>query len=196
MSQEIKVGDVCLDLAQGRPVQVVQDTQQTVAEWSNDHDYQLQENYGNQRFDTGPNDRVYDVVYCNNIQSQPSKTYAFPDTRLARVEVEAADRDLYRVQDEIRIEALAAVFDSMQRYVGLNDAAIDAVARHVNGVHPAIVDEALELAEASRSGSMHGGPQDDIEDALEDVDVDADEIVEELNGDEDELGDFQEGVDP
>ncbi len=32
IEQSIKLGDVCLDLAQGRPVHVVTDTGQTVAE--------------------------------------------------------------------------------------------------------------------------------------------------------------------
>lgn len=61
MSDEIRVGDVALDLTQGRPVHIVEDTEQTVAEWSGDNDYDLEANYGNSRLGTGPNERVYDV---------------------------------------------------------------------------------------------------------------------------------------
>jgi len=55
---EIQVGDVCLDLTQGRPVHVVEDLQQTAAEWSEANNYELCENYGNDRLEGPPVDRV------------------------------------------------------------------------------------------------------------------------------------------
>jgi len=79
--QSIKLGDVCLDLAQGRPVHVIADTGQTVAEWSEANNYNLLDNYGNSRFDTTNDERVFDVVYCSNLKSRSSKTYAYPESR-------------------------------------------------------------------------------------------------------------------
>lgn len=102
---EIQVGDVCLDLAQGRPVHVVEDTQMTAAEWSGNNGYDLEANYGNSRLGAGPNDRVFEVVYCSNLKSEPSKTYAFPESRLARVETESAD-DGMPVYDRVAVDVL------------------------------------------------------------------------------------------
>ena len=110
MSEEIRVGDVCLDLAQGRPVHVVGDTGQTAAEWSEANNYELAENYGNSRLDTTPEDRVYDVVYCSSAKSEPSKTYAFPESRLLRVETEAAD-DGRPVAERAVQDVLEQLFD-------------------------------------------------------------------------------------
>jgi hypothetical protein len=89
--QVIRPGDICLDLAQGRPVHVLEDTGLTAAEWSEQNDYDLLENYANERFDATEHDRVYDVVYCSSAKSEPSKSYAFPESRLLRSETEAAD---------------------------------------------------------------------------------------------------------
>lgn len=85
------VGDVALDLAQGRPVHVIEATGQTAAEWSDINDYELTENYGNGRLGASDEDLVYEVVYCSNAKSEPSKTYAMPESRLLRIETEAAD---------------------------------------------------------------------------------------------------------
>jgi len=136
---DIQVGDVALDLAQGRPVHVLADTGLTAAEWSELEGYDLCGNYGNSRLDAGPDDRVFDVVYCSNIKSEPSKTYAMPESRLARVETEAAD-DGQPVADRVR-EALLADLVAEAYHTGNGDltAALEAVAA-------AVVDDELVAA--------------------------------------------------
>jgi len=110
MSNEIRIGDVALDLTQGHPVHVIDDTEQTVAEWSDANDYNLTENYGNSRLDTTADDRVYDVVYCSSAKSEPSKTYAMPASRLLRIETEAADGGR-PVAERVVLDVLEQLFD-------------------------------------------------------------------------------------
>ena len=142
----IGVGDVALDLAQGRPVHIVNATGQTAAEWSDANDYELTENYGNDRLGASADDRVYDVVYCSNAKSEPSKTYAMPASRLLRIETEAADdgRPVYQraVRDTIETLLLAASADTTRRTI-------------VELATPAfgndLVTEAAELADVERT---------------------------------------------
>ena len=142
----IGVGDVALDLAQGRPVHVVNATGQTAAEWSEMNDYELTENYGNDRLGASADDLVYDVVYCSNAKSEPSKTYAMPASRLLRIETEAADdgRPVYQraVRDTIETLLLAASADTTRRTI-------------VELATPAfgndLVTEAAELADVERT---------------------------------------------
>lgn len=128
---DIQAGDVALDLTQGRPVHVLEDTGQTAAEWSEANDYALCENYGNSRLDAAEGDRVYDVVYCSSANSEPSKTYAMPESRLLRIETEVAD-DGEAVADRIKRELLADLF-AEAHHVGNGDltAALKAVASTV-----------------------------------------------------------------
>jgi hypothetical protein len=65
------VGDVALDLAQGRPVYIIENTGQTARQWSDENDYELTENYGNSRLGTSPDDQVFEVLYCSNAKSRP-----------------------------------------------------------------------------------------------------------------------------
>ena len=162
----IQVGDVCLDLCQGRPVHVVEDTNQTAAEWSGDHGYDLEENYGNSRLGTGPNDRVFDVVYCSSIKSEPSKTYAFPESRLARVETEAGDGGR-PVADRVRVELLDELFQiAMILDEGWSvepESWEDALTKLVtNGTNygGTRLEEARELAKASRISADDEGAED------------------------------------
>lgn len=147
---DLQVGDVALDMAQGRPVHVVADTGQTAREWSDANGYDLLENYGNGRLGVGPEDRVFDVVYCSDASSKPSKTYAFPESRLLRVETEAAD-DGRPVADLVRVEVLEALFDaaywsgSDRTLSILEGLAQDAVGKE-------LTTEARELAEAAHFG--------------------------------------------
>jgi hypothetical protein len=86
----IEPGDVALDLAQGRPVQVVDHAADSVTEWEQSHDYDLLENYGNKRLNASADDTVWTCVYVGQIRSRPTKSYDFPESRLARIETEAA----------------------------------------------------------------------------------------------------------
>lgn len=105
----LRVGDVCLDLAQGRPVQIVSDPQQTAGEWSESNNYNLMENYGNSRLGTTEEDAVFDCVYVGSLQSEPSKTYAFPEARLGRIEVESSDESINSIQEEFIFDLLVAM---------------------------------------------------------------------------------------
>lgn len=147
---DLQVGDVALDMAQGRPVHVVADTGQTAREWSDANGYDLLENYGNGRLGVGPEDRVFDVVYCSDASSEPSKTYAFPESRLLRVETEAAD-DGRPVADRVRVEVLEALFDAA--YWSGSDrtlSILEGLAQDAVGME--LTTEARELAEAAHFG--------------------------------------------
>lgn len=111
----IQVGDVCLDLAQGRPVHVVEQYDGTAAEWSDANGYELTDNYGNSRLGATDDDAVFQVVFCSNAKSQPSKTYAMPEARLLRIETEAAD-DGRPVRERIVIETLATVLSAVRTH--------------------------------------------------------------------------------
>jgi|GEM_PF-6927745 len=150
MSEPIQVGDVALDKTQGRPVHIVEDCGQTAAEWSEANGYDLEGNYGNSRLGTTPEDAVYEVVYCSNAKSEPSKTYAMPESRLLRIETEAAD-DGRPVAERIIRETLEKVFDSMHRNISLTEDNIDAVAMHLGDIDPDLVDEARELADVAHT---------------------------------------------
>ena len=158
---EIQPGDVCLDLAQGRQVHVINDTGLTAKEWSEQNNYELTENYGNSRLGARDDDRVFDVVYCSNIKSEPSKDYAFPESRLARVETETADGGR-PVADRIRLDVLETMF---QRAKSVDeDPTCDPPETFVESLRllagqacVPLLDEAEELADASRFG---GGESD------------------------------------
>ena len=175
---DITIGDVCLDLAQGRPVLVVSDTRQTAAEWSGDNNYDLVENYGNARLGTTPDDRVFDVVYCSDAKSKPSKTYAYPESRLLRIEAEAATDDGLRVHERIARDVLEDVFSAAYHAAGGDaheaDWLLDALARH-SGLDDSVIrdgyDCGLSAYELARS------------------EADAAALEERA-----ELGDFEEGL--
>jgi len=88
---DLQVGDVALDLAQGRPVHVVERYDGDAADWSDANNYELTDNYGNSRLGASEDDAVFEVVYCSSAKSEPTKTYAMPEARLLRIETEAAD---------------------------------------------------------------------------------------------------------
>jgi hypothetical protein len=139
----IQTGDVCLDLAQGRPVHVVEDTGLTAGEWADANNYDLTENYGNGRLGATDDDRVFEVVYCSNAKSEPSKTYAMPESRLLRVETEAADGGR-PVRERIVRETLVRLFKNGNR------ADLQAQAK-VAGFSDDLVDEANELADVDET---------------------------------------------
>jgi hypothetical protein len=149
MSNPIQVGDVCLDLAQGRPVHVVEDLRQTAAEWSEANNYELCENYGNDRLGAADDDAVYEVVYCSNAKSEPSKTYAMPESRLLRVETEAAD-DGRPVAERAAREVLESLFAAAHHDDAPDTDALKTLA-YSAGVEMALVDEAAELADVAHT---------------------------------------------
>lgn len=142
MKEEIQPGDVALDKTQGRPVHIIEATGQTAAEWSDANDYELTENYGNERCDAADGDLVYDVVYCSNAKSEPSKSYAMPESRLLRIETEAADggRPVYQ-------RAVRDTLESLFRDLAGTDAESDLTTAATEAFGMELTDEAKELAD-------------------------------------------------
>lgn len=148
---DIKIGDVVLDLAQGRPMHVLEDTQQTAAEWTGDNGYDLCGNYANSRFDADPDDRVFECVYCSNVKSEPSKTYAFPSSRLVRIETEAADGGR-QVYDRAVVDVLEQLYSVAKEEKSCLFEPDLSLALDRIDVDRDVVDEAKELAEAAQFG--------------------------------------------
>jgi hypothetical protein len=153
---ELQVGDVALDKTQGRPVHIVEDCGQTAAEWSNANNYELCENYGNDRLGASDDDAVYEVVYCSNAKSEPSKTYAMPESRLLRIETEAAD-DGRPVADRAARNVLESLFAAAHHDDAPDTDALKTLA-YSAGIEMALVDEARELADVA----LTIGEDDDV----------------------------------
>lgn len=144
----IQPGDVVLDLAQGRPMQVIERAADSVEEWVAANDYDLLGNYGNSRLGASVGDPVYTCVYTGNLRSEPSKNYDFPRARLARIETEAAHPDGERVQDTLRRETLTRLFTTAINPMDdagevLKSTALDAFEEDAQ-----LVRDAFEIAQA------------------------------------------------
>jgi hypothetical protein len=103
------IADPVVDLAQGRPMVVVDAPDLTVAEWSDLNDYDLRGNYANGKFDPAPDEAVVECVYVSDVRSEPSKTYTFPVSRVALIDVHHAD-DGRRLYQRCAVAVLATVF--------------------------------------------------------------------------------------
>lgn len=103
------IADPVVDLAQGRPMVVVDAPDLSVAEWSDINDYDLQGNYANSKFDPEDHEAVVECVYVSDVQSEPSKTYTFPASRVALIDVHHAD-DGRRLYERVARGVLAAFF--------------------------------------------------------------------------------------
>jgi len=145
----LRVGDVALDLAQGRPVHIVEDCRQTAAEWGDENNYDLTDNYGNSRLGAADNDAVYEVVYCSSAKSEPSKTYAMPESRLLRIETEAAD-DGRPVAERAARNVLESLFAAAHHDDAPDTQALKTLAYSAD-IEMALVDEAAELADVDRT---------------------------------------------
>lgn len=163
--EEIETGDVVLDLAQGRPMQVVGEYdgngeyEPNAAGWSEDENYNLLENYGNSRLGATEEDAVFTCVYVGSVRSEPSKDYDFPVSRLARIEVEKADAMLKRPAEEIRQQLIAsfAAEVSLSREDGSEEVTIKELMIRAAG-NEDLVEEAFEVggieAEERKSGQQ------------------------------------------
>jgi hypothetical protein len=98
--QPYRIGDPVMDLAQGRPMIVLDAPQQNVAEWSNNNDYDLLDNYANSKFQPHASEPVVTCVYVSDVRSEPSKTYSFPVSRCKLIDAHHAD-DGPRVADRV-----------------------------------------------------------------------------------------------
>jgi hypothetical protein len=110
MSNPYQVGDPVVDLAQGRPMVVLEAPDQTVAEWSEANNYELTTNYANGKLGASDDEAVVRCVYVSDIRSEPSKDYTFPVSRLALIDVHHADGGK-RIAERVQIDLLAAMFE-------------------------------------------------------------------------------------
>lgn len=146
MSNPYEYGDPVVDLAQGRPMIVVGTPCETVEEWSDANDYNLRENYANSRFNPNPGEHVVETVYVSNLQSEPSKTYTFPVSRVKLIEAHNAD-DGMRIADRVRVELLEDLFAAADFD---NPSVLKAVARDA-GVDEGLITLAQELADVEQT---------------------------------------------
>ena len=102
---EYQTGDPVIDLAQGRPMLVIDAPDVTVAEWSERNGYELLDNYANGKFDPDAEEAVVECVYLGDVRSEPSKTYTFPVSRVALIDAHHAD-DGRRIADRVAVQTL------------------------------------------------------------------------------------------
>lgn len=114
MEQPYHVGDPVVDLAQGRPMLVLESPETTVDEWSAENGYQLMDNYANSKLDTTPSMPVVRCVYLSDIRSEPSKDYTFPASRVALIDAHHAD-DGRRIHERVQLQVLEELFDAAYR---------------------------------------------------------------------------------
>lgn len=155
LADDFALGDVCIDLATGRSVQVVGLPDQTVSEWSEANDYDLTDNYANERTRVRPADPVVECVYVSSVQSEPNGPrgsseggYTFPSSRLARVTVESVE-GVRRPYDAIAVDVLRRFFE-----VALDAEWDESVTRSKAAAKTAfdtgLVKEAYELADVEQ----------------------------------------------
>lgn len=145
-----RIGDPVVDLAQGRPMVVLDVPDQTVAEWSDANGYDLQGNYANGKFDPADDEGVVECVYVSDVRSEPSKSYTFPVSRLALIDAHHAD-DGRRLYDRVVRDVLERLFTTASR--GEQSIADDrtVVASIAEQCYPSdLVDEAEELADVEQ----------------------------------------------
>jgi hypothetical protein len=180
VSPVIKPGDVVRDLAQGALMQVVEE-RGTVASVREEEEFDLATYKSHPLFRVEDRDSVYSCVYLqDSLKSLPSKSYDYPESRLARVPVEEANDDLERVQDNYVRHTYTKVFAAVDEETAedLADKLFENGLSRLTPGEEEVVSEALELAELER---------------LErDVPEDAPSIDEITVDDEDELPDFEE----
>lgn len=100
---EILAGDVVIDLSQGASLQVISESSIPAGE----HEH-IRSDPVAAMFGTEPDDTVYNCVFLptpGDRISAPSKTYAYPESRLLRYPVEQAST-LDRLQRELYTNAL------------------------------------------------------------------------------------------
>jgi len=143
MRTEYKIGDPVVDLAQGRPMVVVNVPDQSVEEWSDTNDYDLAGNYANSRFDPRPDEPVVETVYVSDVRSEPSKTYTFPVSRIRLIEVHHAD-DGRRLADRVLFETLVNLGSTLVMKSDDETAALDTYEDTLQVVARGVADDVIE----------------------------------------------------
>ena len=144
-AQPYRIGDPVIDLAQGRPMVVVNAPQQDVAGWSQANDYNLLENYANSRFDPKRSEPVVECVYVGDIRNEPSRSYTFPVSRCKLIEVHHAD-DGRRVADRIAATLTEDILEAAAAVDG--PPAVGRVAAVLQQAAPEVGDRISEVSES------------------------------------------------
>jgi hypothetical protein len=153
VEQPYRVGDPVVDLAQGRPMLILEAPETTVEDWSTSNNYELTENYANAKLDTTPSMPVVRCVYLSDIRSEPSKDYTFPTSRVALIDAHHAD-DGRRIHDRVARDVLEAMFDAAyEREAGEALSVLEGIAREA--VDREVADEARELASVEHTVSTN-----------------------------------------
>ena len=111
VSNPYRIGDPVVDLAQGRAMIVLDAPDETVAEWSDANNYDLEDNYANGKLGASPGECVVRCVYVSDIRSEPSKDYTFPVSRVALIDAHHAD-DGRRIADRVTESVATALFEA------------------------------------------------------------------------------------
>ena len=153
----IRLGSVVIDKAENKPLRVAKVSHETAGQ----HDYIDVDDPENQQWGVTASDRVYECVYLTTYGPDestrpPKRTYAFPEGRLYRYHCEAGLSDhSHRIHTQILMEFLADVF-AQAEINGDELADEEAIARalenHVDDPVTDLLEEAKELADASRIG--------------------------------------------
>jgi len=144
-AQPYHIGDPVIDLAQGRPMVVVDAPEQDVAGWSEANNYNLLENYANSRFDPKKSEPVVECVYVGDIRNEPSRSYTFPVSRCKLIEVHHAD-DGRRLADRIAAELVEDVLEAAAAVDG--PPAVGRVAAVLQQAAPEVGDRISEVSES------------------------------------------------
>jgi endogenous inhibitor of DNA gyrase (YacG/DUF329 family) len=140
-------GDPVMDAAQGRAMIVLDAPEQTVAEWSDANNYELTENYANEKFGAADEEYVVECVYVSDVRSEPSKTYTFPASRCRLIDAHHADdgrRVGARVIQDLAIEFFRLCLQRNEQM----EAEWARESLKAVGVESDLVDEAYEVADA------------------------------------------------
>jgi hypothetical protein len=162
--REIDIGDVVLDRARNKPLQVVETAPETAAE----HDHVDVADAMAQEWGVQDDDRVLECVFLpagEDTVSSPRKTYAYPEGRLTRYPTEAALDSIRTVRHPVDQQRLRQVATTAQRALTLDeddpgDGPEDyetALRTLVGEAAKYLLDPAFERAEAGRFGGGDDG---------------------------------------
>jgi len=143
-----KTGDPVVDLAQGRPMVVLDAPAETVREWSDRENYDLTDNYANAKLGARDDEAVVRCAYISDIRSEPSKDYTFPTSRVALIDAHHAD-DGRRLYDRVAVEVLSRLFTAAMAWTDAEVSVVESMA--VGEFDMEIIEEARELADVEQT---------------------------------------------
>lgn len=151
----ISTGDVVVDLASGKSLQVVGTSTMTVGEHPKTRSDDTAEMFG-----ADPEEPVYSCVFLPDGErvSPPSKTYAYPESRLIRYPVERATEYTGSMQNWLRTAFLNELADGVRRS-GNEELRRDLRSLIADVYSEDIADIFEELVETSESTVQTGGPR-------------------------------------